>query len=135
MSKEPCRNTILVVNQKKSVVAIIPSAPILEEEVDKPLSFELRQKFTRLKEMADDEVQREEKRTKYDDSDVDCHQRFELALSTLLLAESEIAHLQNGINELEALLSDEDTLLSNVDSSDDEDDHSDHGDVHSDDVE
>jgi len=129
-----CRNTILVLNQRKSVVAIIPSAPILEKEVDKPLSFELGQNFSRLKELAEDEVQREQKRPKYDDTanrDADCEHRFELALSTLLVAESEIAHLRNGIIELEALLSDEDTMLSNVDSSDDEDDHSDddnHGD-------
>lgn len=125
-----------MLNHRKSVVAIIPSAPILDKEVYKSSSFELRQNFSMLKELAEDEVQREQKRPKYDDTaspDAGCEHRFELALSTLLLAESKITHLRNGINELEALLSDEDTMLSNVDSSDDEDDDSDDGYGHSDD--
>lgn len=128
MLKESCRNTILVPNKRKRVVAIIPSAPILEQEVDKPLFFELRQNFGKLKELAEDEVQRKQKCPKHDTTtscDVACERRFELALSTLLLAESGIARLRNGINELEALLSDEDTLLSDDDTSADEDDNSD----------
>merc|ERR1712043_15645 len=108
------------------VVAIIPSAPILDREIDRPLFTELKKKFSRLKEMAEDEDERERKRPKYEGSfDVDCEHRFELALSTLLLAESEIAHLRNGISELEALLLDEDIVRSDVDSSDAEDDSDD----------
>ena len=73
------------------------------------LSDELKQNFIRLRNFANIDEERESKRRKCDKPDIHhSNERFQLAMCTMAMAESEINKLKNGIAELEALLEEED---------------------------
>jgi len=82
--------------------------PVLKEDGANVLSQELSNNFSRLRRLASEEGQRKKKRSRCEEPKARySEERYQLALWTAAMAESEINNLERGIEELEALLDDE----------------------------